>query len=332
MLRVQSMQGNEIDQNRERVFRLLSLIYDAQHIRLVQDNFKSGSNDGKAYALELIDLFVDQDLKVLLFPLLDDLTLAQRLKRLEPYCPQQHLNLNARLKDIVNRQPARVDRWTKICALHAFPVVTPSAVPDELMATLFHPDDLLRETAAGSICEIDPKFLGAYLQRFPKNSRPDLGPAFLGASDHPDAPLGPLTVEKVDVLKRVPLFASIPESILVLWASALKEERVASGETLALQDDTEPTLYIISKGQMRTLTSSGMANTSREGDVLGDIPNQQDVSPAKSATAIDSVQLWALDRDLLYDVIADQIKATQGILLAVSSATKNADTAKIQSL
>ena len=42
---------------------LLSILYDPQSVQLVRENVETGTTDGIAYALELLDLFVDQELK-----------------------------------------------------------------------------------------------------------------------------------------------------------------------------------------------------------------------------------------------------------------------------
>ncbi len=318
--RLKSFLGTEIDQNRERVFHLLSLIYDAQQIRLVHHNFKSGSTDGKAYALELIDLFIEPELKVLLIPLLDDLTLAQRLKRLDPYCPQQHLNLEGRLKDIVNRQPAKIDRWAKACALHAFPSLPSPTVADELVATLCHPDPLLRETAASSICEIDPIFLKTYIQGLPEKNRPNLDQAFQIPDHHNDVWL---TIEKVAFLKTVPFFAHIPEHILVTWASALREKHIEPEETIIFERNTQNNIYLIIEGQVRIHTGAETVATVEKGDALGNVFALGLHMPAESATANNAVKLGILDQDIIYDFIADHVQVAQGIIHATNTQSVN---------
>ena len=107
-------------------------------------SFSSGDPDGRIYAMEQLDVLVDPQLKALLFPLLEDLQLSQRLRSLEGLCPQQSLTPIERLCNIINCEFARADRWIRACALQALPLVDRDQVYDEQVAHLFNIDLLLR--------------------------------------------------------------------------------------------------------------------------------------------------------------------------------------------
>src|SRR5207302_676795 len=73
-------------QIQQRLFWLLSFLYDPQAILRAQDHLTHGTAEKRAYALEIIDVLVSQHLKTSLFPVLDEATPAQRVQRLQAHC------------------------------------------------------------------------------------------------------------------------------------------------------------------------------------------------------------------------------------------------------
>ncbi len=109
----------EIRDNYEHVTLLLSLLYDPESVQLVKENVEAGTPDSIQYALELLDLFVDQDLKPKLIPLLDDSTTEDKLEKLQIYFPRESYNPIQTINYILNRDFNFNNRWTKACAVHA---------------------------------------------------------------------------------------------------------------------------------------------------------------------------------------------------------------------
>ncbi|MBT7859068.1 MAG: hypothetical protein HN712_02105 [Gemmatimonadetes bacterium] len=218
--RVRRALGEELDTRRERVFLLLGLLYEPRYIRLVRDSFRSGSADGKVYALELIDVFLDQELRAFVFPLLEELPLAGRLRRLEAECPQQFLEQTERLKNIVNADPALCDRWTKACALEE--LGRQGAVLDEQVAHMFNPEPLLLQTAAWSVYRNSRVAYERAVSFLAYPVRGALGAALaLGEEE------GGLLTERVRLLKSSDLLRAVPENLLVDLAAQLR--RIGEG-------------------------------------------------------------------------------------------------------
>ena len=330
---LQSALGHDLDSSRERIFQLLALIYEAQSIQLVMDSFKSGSNNGKVYALELIDVFVAQDLKEILFPILDDLTLGQRLKRLEMPFPQQRLGLVQRLKDIVNRDYLEVGRWTKACALQALPEACGDRVEDELVANLFHPDALLRETAAWGICRIDPETYDLCLERLQKQDREALRASVSRVErDGREAGRLRLTIEKVLILKSVALFARIPEMILAEMAPSWREVTVRAGAPVVMAEDGQNWVYVVVEGEV--MVCDGDTRLSRLGgkDVLGEITFPRSLFDALSATVVGQARLLRMDLDVLSTFVSDRVEVASSIIRATRAPSLLADMSRIGDL
>ena len=62
---------------------LLMLLYDNDSVRLVKKNLESGTPDGIGYAMELLDAFLDEELKVKIKRLLDNESDIEKVKKMD---------------------------------------------------------------------------------------------------------------------------------------------------------------------------------------------------------------------------------------------------------
>jgi hypothetical protein len=67
---------------------LLAMLYDTRSIQLVKENIDSGTSEGITYAVELLDVFLSDQLKQRVIPVLDDLTDNERINKLDYYFPR----------------------------------------------------------------------------------------------------------------------------------------------------------------------------------------------------------------------------------------------------
>ena len=107
----------ELIQKKENVFLLLSMLYDAKTINFIKDSFQSGTHESMAYAAEMLDLTVSTEIKEIFLPLLEDLSVEDSLRLFKDKYPQQKMTVADRLKDIINKDFLKINRWTKACAI-----------------------------------------------------------------------------------------------------------------------------------------------------------------------------------------------------------------------
>ncbi len=161
--------------NYSHIYMLLSMIFDQQSIQLVKENIESRTNEGVTYALELLDVFLPEDIKQKIIPILDDIPESERVKRLQIFFPQIELETHEILKAIVNRDYSQTNRWTKACAFYSLRFVDSTADYSlELVANLFNPDELLRETAAWTLYLLYPDVYRKNIGRLPEDQRQTL--------------------------------------------------------------------------------------------------------------------------------------------------------------
>ncbi|HAF30123.1 MAG TPA: hypothetical protein DCG75_13865 [Bacteroidales bacterium] len=151
--------NEEITSNYNLLYLLLSLAYDSKSIMHVKDNIESGTTEGISYALELLDLFIYEELKPKLFPVVEDISIIEKIKQLQNYYPIEKLTFNELIISLINKDINETNIWTKVCAIYAFSEIENTEIPNDLIAHLFNPHEILRETAGVVIHRIDKNLM-----------------------------------------------------------------------------------------------------------------------------------------------------------------------------
>ncbi|MBM3420825.1 MAG: hypothetical protein FJY11_06800, partial [Bacteroidetes bacterium] len=101
------------------LFSLLSITYDSQHIARIRENLDTGTVESVNFALEMIDLVVDESIKPKLICSVDISDNEDKLKSLHHFYPgfvPQYHNL---LIEVINRDYNLISLWTKAVAVRS---------------------------------------------------------------------------------------------------------------------------------------------------------------------------------------------------------------------
>jgi HEAT repeat protein len=109
----------EVDQSRRRLFLLLSFIYDSTAILRARDNLAHPSKDKRAYASEVLDVTLPREVKPLLLPLLEEMPLADRCRRLAEETGEHQRSPRDRVGEVLGRTEEWITSWTRSCAARA---------------------------------------------------------------------------------------------------------------------------------------------------------------------------------------------------------------------
>ncbi|MDH5597659.1 MAG: hypothetical protein OEY34_00960, partial [Cyclobacteriaceae bacterium] len=161
----------EVRNNYDHIFMLLSILYDQKSIQLVRENIESGSSEGITFAIELMDIFVENDVKPKLFPLFDDIDTIDKLRLLQIFFPREEYTAKETMNFILNRNFEQANRWTKGCALHAMAFLDDFHVTKAMVSQLFNPDYMLQETAAWVIYHKEPELFEKVAKRLDDETR-----------------------------------------------------------------------------------------------------------------------------------------------------------------
>ncbi len=271
----------ERERNYELLFFLLSFIYPPELVDLIKTNI-IGSNT--IYALELIDNFFAVDVKQLIIPLFDKITINQRIKRLRMFFQHRELGFNERIKDIILKDYRKVDSWTKIKALELLGKVTKTTENAEDKESATFKD--LKDFEIEDYSEGDVWTEEIALRLRNMINKGDLPDEVFVCLHHPDelvyssaaklifdeSPIRCiiylktlsekkqelidaltkkidkehlLLAEKLKLLKRIFLFFGVPESCLVKLAKLVESVRLKKDEILSIENQQGEADYIV---------------------------------------------------------------------------------------
>ncbi|WP_420578521.1 cyclic nucleotide-binding domain-containing protein [Ekhidna sp.] len=276
--------------NYDNIFMLLAMIYDPQSVLLAKENIQNGTTESITFAVEMMDIFVEEELKPKLIPVMDELKIDERLVRLQNhYPPEDFDSYDDLLLQIINRDYNRINRYTKALAMFRFSQLS-NHVTADLIANLFNPDPLLLQTAAYVIYLLDKEAYHAHTKRLKPITKKELDKAILPpVFRHEDEEYHQklLLIERVIELKKIEVFKRIPGELITYMAEALEEVRVKLGSTIIREGDSglEP-MYIVLDGSIDIYEGDQKVAEREKGGVFGE----------KSITDSDTFTYTALAR------------------------------------
>ncbi len=264
----------ERELNFEVLFKLLSFIYEPRIINLIRKNI-IGKNT--IFALEIVDNFISQEEKQLIVPLFDDISVSQKLKKLNPLFPQKRLSFYNRLNDIITQDYSKIGAWAVSKAIELIGKIHSkkrasqdedyksrdfndieiwtnekvertlykirrSEMPDEVFVCLFHTDELIYSTAAKVIYEENPIKCSEYLENMSDKKKELLEDLSKG---------GYLLADRIKYLKKHPMFFRVPENYLAELAKYVKIVNLKAQEEMqVVNPDGSNNVAIIVKGEL----------------------------------------------------------------------------------
>lgn len=108
--------------------------------------------------------------------------------------------------------------------------------------------------------------------------------------------------ERIELLRRVPLFAALADDELTVLADAAKPVRFSSGKTVFRQGDSSNTCYVITSGHAAVVREHvvGRAITLARfgpGDIFGELAMLDDEQRSATITAVDDLKAIAIPGD-----------------------------------
>ena len=296
---------DEIAAARQRVLLLLGCVYDHSTMARVRATLQQASGEQRAYALEVLDLVLEREIKVWLLPALEEGDLATRAQRLAAVFPQTVLPPVARLADLVaNAQPWMP--WTRACAIVGLVELAPNLISDLPAGQVEVQPALVMETLRWARAMVS----GA------KDTDP-AGPTVVQQADGVQAQGGatmPSTIEKVLILKTVKLFAQTPDPVLADVAGLLEEATFAPGDTIIEKGEPGTSMYIITSGRVQVHDGDRLLNELGDREVFGEMAVLDTAPRIASVTAIEPTHMFRLEQDVLYELMADRPEVVRGII------------------
>lgn len=306
-----------IHQDRDRIFLLLSFIYDAHAMLDSRNNLEHPSADRRAYAIEIVDSTISRELIPYVLPLLDDIGFAEQERRLNQVNRQAVAarSVNQHLSEIIRGDQHRVTNWLVACAVFAAANLKARECLDPIIgAVTKYPDSLIRHTAVWAMSLIDPV---AYRQHIRGMLTEDLSlqsaVRLLEQREQGTAQML-LDIEKLLILKTVPIFAEAPDHVLAQVIGILEEQEFPAGETIFDKGDLGTCMYVIVNGKVRVHDGDRELVILGERQVFGELALLDPEPRSASVTAIEPTLVFRISQAAIYELMANHIEIARGIM------------------
>jgi hypothetical protein len=297
----------EIKQVQRRVLLLLSFIYDHQLIRRASKHLEGNNSTEQAVAMETLEVTITPEEKLLIFPLIDPkLTRKARIRILQRQSPIPTRDPNERLHEIITppKDPHLwTHGWTRACAIAAVAATEATGAIDAVRAAISIDEPPISETAIWALHTLAPEQFAAEVDAL------DIAPEFaplvttLTSGCRDDLVL---TIDKVALLRRVPLFDRVPEFVLASVSQILVDDHFSAGTPLYAS--RVRALHIVLTG--RVSVRGGYVERS---GCVGEMALVDDRVPLE-ATAVGSVRTLRLDSAAFRNAMKAQPLIAHGII------------------
>lgn len=139
--------GKETQWWSEFLFDLLSLVYDKNSLEKIKENLESGTVESVNFALEMLDIVIDDEVKPRLTAFLDVVSEEDKVKNLFQFYPGNIPDYETLVQDLVNKDYNHIGVWTKACSIRSLYELSGPDKTDFLVALLFGVHRVLREEA-----------------------------------------------------------------------------------------------------------------------------------------------------------------------------------------
>ncbi len=297
----------EIQNDIEHIYMLLAMLYDTRSIQLVKENIDSGTADSITYAIELLDVFLADQLKQHVIPVLDDLTDTERINRLENFFSRVKLDSKLVLKFIINRDFTQSNRWTKACVIFQIGIQRIEDFKLDLIAQLFNPDFFIKEVSAWALYQINPVEYQKNVRRLGDYQRRALDDLIIHSKKM-------TRFEKVLFFQKIAVFENIPGITLSYLADISEEIRITSDTTLILDDKLNNDFFVLVEGTIDFYQRGEFISQFKQGQFIGEMLGLPNFLNTNVLISKSEVVILKLNKDQFYELLSDNVRLADKII------------------
>jgi ATP:ADP antiporter, AAA family len=304
---IKSSLRSEIQSDIEHIYMLLTMLYDTRSIQLVKENIDSGTTEGITYAIELLDVFLAEQLKQKVIPLLDDLSDGERISRLEYFYPRVRLDSKLVLKFLINRDFTQSNRWTKACVLFQIGILHIHDFKLDLIAQLFNPDPLVREVSAWALFQMNEKEYQVNTKRLGETLKRELD--FLITQSKKM-----MRFERVLFFQKINIFQQVPGVILAALADISEELRLKEGAVVTLDEKGNHNFYVLVNGIVDYYYRGEVHKQFAEGQFIGEMVGAPNFVNTNLLIARTDIIIIKFHKNQFYELLSDNVKLADQVL------------------
>ncbi len=197
------------------LFNLLAIAYDSGSMNKIRENLESGTIESVNFALEMMDLVIDESIKPKLVPLVDIIPDEDKVKALYQFFPGEIPEYYHLLENIINRDYNLLGIWIRACVIRSIDKIDNENLAESLRALLFSPEAILREESARLISGLNKELYKSASGRLSDNIKEQLDKIISSETSS-----GELLYEKTGFLSDC--FTELTEDDLLLAAGSLQ--------------------------------------------------------------------------------------------------------------
>lgn len=299
--------NQKMERTRDRVYRLLALIYPWRDIGAAQWTLAHGDPRSRASASEYLDNILTGQLRKRIMPVLEDLPTEERIRR-------GNVLLKTRPRDIEDTLLHLINDDDQVVAAVAIDVVRQRqmwSLGDDIEHVLAHRDAhdwYVFEAASWALAE----------RRMPADRRRELW-------------LEPLPAAEIaSRLRTLPLFASVTVDELFRLASTSRQVRHQPGTVLLQEGAVPDTIHVLLDGRVVSSGSDG-PHTIDPPATLGFVHALQGVPVRTTIRTIDTAVTLALSVDEFRTLLADNTDLVRGLFATLAERVDPATVCNLQS-
>lgn len=176
----------EMDRWNRFLFDVLAITYESGSIKKIKENLDSETVESVNFALEMIDIVIDESIKPKLIALVDVIPDEEKLRNLHQFFPGEIHEYNRLIEAIINRDYNMLSLWTKACTLRNLKEIEGDDMAESVAALLFSPEGIIREEAARLIGRSSRELYKSVSQRIPESVKERLNRVVAGEVDEED--------------------------------------------------------------------------------------------------------------------------------------------------
>ncbi|MBT6892046.1 MAG: hypothetical protein HOA25_11130 [Gammaproteobacteria bacterium] len=166
--RLHAALASELEVRRDSMLLLISFLFPSIVILDTRANIDSKIAERRVFALEILDNLLTSEIKQTVLPLLDDLTVAERLEQMSIRFPQEKMAAEERFHNIVDNHFDQAFFWTRSCMLHQIGESKSAIHLEQVEKSLRDRESIIRETAVWCLSKLRPpgfrKTLSTYIE------------------------------------------------------------------------------------------------------------------------------------------------------------------------
>jgi ATP:ADP antiporter, AAA family len=287
---------------RNRVFKLLTSLYEPADIDAARYTLEHGDARGRASASEYLDNVLSGPLRKMVMPVIEDMPRDERIRRANTLLKTRPRDLEETLVQLINDD----DPVTAAAAIDVVREQKLWNLGGDVEHVLAHRDVAdwyVFEAASWALAE----------QRMPAERRRELWREPLPAA------------ELAGRLKRLPLFASVTVDELFRIASASRQVRHENG-TVLLQEGTVPTIiHILIDGRVTNTGREGGSSTIDAPAALGFVEAMAGLPMPETMRTSGAAVTLALTVDELRTLLADNTDLVSGLFSTLATRVEEPD-------